>query len=45
MSGPRWENCTGGAARLVDEAIFSIRNIYQYPTCREIYKTGFYFFE
>ncbi|XP_071953310.1 heparan-alpha-glucosaminide N-acetyltransferase-like [Antedon mediterranea] len=34
------DNCTGGAARYIDEKLFSLHHIYQHPTCMVIYKTG-----
>ncbi|XP_033100075.1 heparan-alpha-glucosaminide N-acetyltransferase-like [Anneissia japonica] len=33
-------NCTGGAARYIDEWLFGVNHIYQHPTCKVIYHTG-----
>jgi len=38
--GGQYRNCTGGAARLVDEFVFGANHIYQRPTTRTIYDTS-----
>ncbi|KAM9991026.1 hypothetical protein ACTFIY_007084 [Dictyostelium cf. discoideum] len=38
----RYQNCTGGAARLIDLKIFTEAHIFPNPTCLEVYKTPSY---
>ncbi|KAN0040246.1 hypothetical protein ACTA71_012136 [Dictyostelium dimigraforme] len=38
----RYQNCTGGAARLIDLKIFSNAHIFQDPTCLDVYQTPSY---
>ena len=33
----KYANCTGGAARLIDVAVFTEAHIYQHPTCLDLY--------
>jgi len=35
-------NCTGGAAGYLDQMLFGTQFIYNWPTCRDVYKTGAY---
>ncbi|ELT89271.1 hypothetical protein CAPTEDRAFT_227545 [Capitella teleta] len=37
--GGKYENCTGGAAAVIDRWFFSRQHVYQTPTCKEVYKT------
>ncbi|XP_069609209.1 heparan-alpha-glucosaminide N-acetyltransferase-like isoform X1 [Ranitomeya imitator] len=34
-----YPNCTGGAAGYIDKWLFGPSHIYNYPTCKELYKT------
>ncbi|XP_071986015.1 heparan-alpha-glucosaminide N-acetyltransferase-like isoform X2 [Engystomops pustulosus] len=34
-----YPNCTGGAAGYIDKWLFGPNHIYNYPTCKELYKT------
>ncbi|XP_075698889.1 heparan-alpha-glucosaminide N-acetyltransferase-like [Rhinoderma darwinii] len=34
-----YPNCTGGAAGYIDKWLFGANHIYNYPTCKELYKT------
>ena len=34
--------CTGGAHRLVDFKLWGHKHVYQWPTCRNTYATGWY---
>lgn len=37
--GGQFANCTGGAARYIDQFVFGTNHIYQRPTTRAIYST------
>jgi len=39
--GEYWD-CTGGAAGYIDQKFFGIYHIYQWPTCRDTYITGYF---
>ncbi len=39
-TGGRFSKCTGGAAQLVDVAVFGSRHIYQRPTAAAVYDTS-----
>ncbi|XP_061490562.1 heparan-alpha-glucosaminide N-acetyltransferase-like [Rhineura floridana] len=35
----KYPNCTGGAAGYIDKLVLGEEHMYQYPTCKELYKT------